>query len=88
MVVLDPFRQLRDLDNTSPQFHKELIDFFGGDDYRDVFPKLETEDLEWLAEYLDGVSLRIIFVHIVLSIGVGSPKCFRSRKPRIPVVFA
>lgn len=88
MIPPGPLRQLRHLDKTSPQFREQLDDFFRGDGYRDVFPKLHNEDLAWLAEYLDSVGLQIIFLRPALSIGVGSQQYFRPRKPRIPVMLA
>ena len=58
MIPHNPaLRQLRDLDRTSPEFHEQLSNFFCGDAYRMVFPDLGREDLTWLAEYLDDVSL-------------------------------
>jgi hypothetical protein len=72
MIPLGLFQQLRDLDRTSPQFHEQVADFFRGNEYRGVFPKLQNEDLAWLAEYLDSVGLRTVSLHDKLSIGVGS----------------
>ena len=57
MVLSHPLQQLRDLDKTSPQFHEQLTNFLRGDDYRNGVSNLEGEDLTWLVEYLDGVSL-------------------------------
>lgn len=49
---------LRDLDGTSPQFHKQLSDILRGDEYRNVIPDLQGDDPAWLVEYLDNVSLQ------------------------------
>ena len=57
MIPHDAFHQLHGLDRTSPQFHEQLSNFFSGDVYRSVFPDLEGEDLAWLVECLDSVSL-------------------------------
>ena len=57
MIPHDPFEQLRNLDKTSPQFHEQLNKFLHGDVYQNVFLGLESDDLVWFVEYLDGVSL-------------------------------
>jgi len=49
--------QLRGFDRASPQFHKDLSNFLRSEGYRGVVPSLEGEDLTWLVEYLDSVSL-------------------------------
>ena len=49
--------QLRGFDRTSPQFHKHLSNFLRSEGYRSVVPNLRGEDLAWLVEYLDSVSL-------------------------------
>lgn len=79
-----PLLQLRDLDKTSPQFHKQLIDFLRGNEYKNVVPSLQNEDLAWLIEYLDSVSLQTVFSRFVLNAGVGPLRYFRSHKPCIP----
>ena len=56
MVPHDPFEQLRNLDKTSPQFHEQLNNFLHGDVCQSVLSGLESEDLVWFVEYLDGVS--------------------------------
>ena len=48
---------LRDLDKTSPHFHNQLIDSLRGKAYQDVVSSLQGEDLVWLVNYLDNVSL-------------------------------
>ena len=72
MIPQNPIQQLCDLDKTSPQFHERLGAFFRGDVYRTVFPGLQSEGLALLVEYLDSVSLRIILLHTMLNITVGS----------------
>jgi len=57
MVLHNPLRQLHDLDRASPQFHDQLSCFLRGNEYQNVFPNLKSEDLAWLVEYLDCVSL-------------------------------
>ena len=54
---------LRDLDRTSPQFHRRLSTLLGGPECRGVVSSLEGEDLAWLVEYLDNVSLQVIPLH-------------------------
>ena len=56
MIPTNPLQPLHDLDRTSPQFHEQLNDFLRGDEYRNVLPGLQNEDLVWLVEYLDSVS--------------------------------
>ena len=60
MIPHNPLQSLHDLDKTSSQFHQQLIEFLRGDEYQDVVPTLQPEDLAWLVEYLDNVSLPII----------------------------
>ena len=57
MTPHKPLQQLHDLDRTSPQFYEQLTNFLRGKEYRNVFPNLQNEDLAWLVEYLDNVSL-------------------------------
>jgi hypothetical protein len=60
MIRLSPLQQLRDLDTASPQFHEQLSSCLRGSEYRNAVPNLQGEDLAWLVEYLDGVSLQTI----------------------------
>ena len=57
MSPSSPLQSLRGLDRASPHFHSQLIDLLRGNEYRDVIPSLEGEDLAWLVDYLDDVSL-------------------------------
>ena len=59
-----PLQSFRDLDRTSPQFHRQLSALLGGNEYRGVISSLEGEDLAWLVEYLDNVSLQAILLHL------------------------
>ena len=52
-----PLQTLRDLSRASPHFHSQLIDLLRGNEYRDVIPSLQGQDLAWLVDYLDNVSL-------------------------------
>ena len=70
MNSCDPFQQLRDLDGTSPQFHTQLTSFFCGNVYQDALPRLRSEDLAWLIEYLNNVRLQVIFLRATLNSGV------------------
>ena len=88
MVLFSPFPQLHDLDRTSSEFCEQLNTFFRGDEYRGVFPKLQCEELAWLGEYLDSVSLQATFLCTALSIVVGACRHFRSCRPRIPAMLA
>ena len=67
---------LHDLDRTSPQFYEQLIDFLRSNEYEDVVPSLQNEDLTWLVEYLDSVSLQTTSLHSPLNAGVGSRRYF------------
>lgn len=88
MILHNHLQPLHDLDRSSPQFHKQLIEFLRGNEYRDVVPILQGEDLAWLVEYLDNVSLRAIFSHFALNAWVGPCRYFRSCKPRVPAISA
>lgn len=48
-------QQLHDLDKTSPRFHQRLRDLIHGEEYRNLFSKLQSKDLACLAEYLNDV---------------------------------
>ena len=74
----NPLQPLYDLDRTSPQFHKHLTNFFRRSEYQNVVPSLKSEDLTWLVEYLDSVSLPTISPHSVFNTCVGSRRYFRS----------
>jgi len=50
-------KQLRDFDRASPRFHEHLSNFLRSEGYRGAIPSLQSEDLAWLIEYLDNVSL-------------------------------
>jgi len=53
-------KQLRGFDRTSSQFHKHLSSFLRSEGYRSAVPNLQGEDLAWLVEYLESVSLQTI----------------------------
>lgn len=72
MIPHHPLQELHDLDKASPQFHEQLRDFLRGDVYRGALQNLKSEDLALLVEYLDSVSLHIIFPPAALNIGAGS----------------
>ena len=57
MTPPDSLQQLHDLDRASPLFHKQISEFLRGKEYRDAVPNLKGEELTWLVEYLDSVSL-------------------------------
>jgi hypothetical protein len=57
MSLPNPLQQLHDLDRASPQFHEQLSSFLRGEEYQNAVPNLQGEDLAWLVEYLDSVSL-------------------------------
>ena len=84
MSPSNPLRALRDLDRTSPHFHNQLIDLLRGKEYRDVIPSLEGEDLAWLVDYLDDVSLHSVSPHPALTAGTGPLPYLRSQWRHIP----
>ena len=72
MIRPNPLQQLRDLDSTSPHFHERLGKCLRGSEYQNAVPNLQGEDLVWLVEYLDGVSLQSVPLHSAFNAGVGS----------------
>ena len=78
MSPSNPLQTLRDLDKTSPHFHNQLIDLLRGNEYRDVIPSLQGEDLAWLVDYLDGVSFHTISHHLALTTDTGPLRYLRS----------
>jgi len=56
----DVLEQLRGFDRASPQFRNHLSNFLRSEGYRGAVPSLQGEDLAWLVEYLDSVSLQTI----------------------------
>ena len=84
----DPFQRLRDLDRTSPLFHKQLTSFFCGSVYKDALPYLRSKDSAWLIEYLNNVRLQVLFLHAALNSGIDSRRYFRSRSARVPRIPA
>ena len=65
MVTSNPLQRLRDLDR---EFHRQLIDILHGDEYRDVVPNLEDEDVAWLVGFLDSVNLQVSLFRSVLKL--------------------
>lgn len=89
MIPHDPFGQLRNLDKTSPQFPEQVSNFLHGDVYQSVFPGLESDNLVWFVEYLDGVSLHPSVLHCVaLRTVVGSCWYFKSYNPDVQGILA
>ena len=60
MTPPDALAQLRSFDRASPESHKHLSNLLRSEGYRSVVPTLQGEDLAWLVEYLDSVSLQTI----------------------------
>jgi len=79
---------LHDLDRASPQFYEQLVDFLRGNWYRDVVPGLQNEDLAWLVEYLDNVSLRTTSPRFTLNDGIGSLRYLRYRQCLVSEITA
>ena len=66
MILHTPLQPLCDLDRGSPQFHEQLAAFLGGNEYQVIFPTLHGDDLTWLVEYLDSVSIQSPSSHSAL----------------------
>lgn len=60
MIPLNALQQLYNLEGASPQFLKQLSNFIRKEEYRNAIPNLQGEDLTWLVECLDSVSLHTI----------------------------
>ena len=60
MSLPNVLEQLRGFDRASPQFHKHLSNLLRSEGYRNAVSILQGEDLAWLVEYLDSVSLQTI----------------------------
>jgi len=88
MSTHNVLKQLHGLNRTSSQFHKRLSDLLHSERYRSAVPNLQGEDLAWLVDYLDSVSLQSISPKSVLNIVVGSDVHFKSREPRVPGILA
>ena len=52
----DPLHQLRDLDQSKPEFPNNLTSLLEGQGYRDRVAGLDHDELLWLVEYLEVVS--------------------------------
>lgn len=78
MIPPNPLQRLHDLDPASPQFHKQLSNFLRGGEYRNAFTDLQSEDLTWLVEHLDRVSLQTtLLLHT---------QCRRRSSPVYPIL--
>ena len=75
--------QLRGFDRASPQFHKHLSNFLRSEGYRSAIPNLQGEDVAWLVEYLDSVSLYTVSLSSEPKTVVGSHVRVKSREPCI-----
>ena len=80
MSPSDPLQSLRNLDRTSPHFHNQLIDLLRGNEYRDAIPSLEGEDLAWLVNHLDDVSLHNVSPHPTFTAGTDPLRHLRSQQ--------
>jgi len=80
--------QLRGFDRASPQFHEHISNFLRSDGYRSAVPSLQGEDLAWLVEYLDSVSLYTVSLSSEPKTVVGSHVRVKSCEPRVPGILA
>ena len=81
-------KQLHGLDRTSSQFHKRLSGLLRSEGYRSAVPNLQGEDLAWLVDYLESVSLQTISPKSAPNNIVGSDVYFKSCEPRVPGILA
>ena len=79
MTPPNPLQKLRDLDRTSPHFHKQLTDFLRGDEYRDAAPSLQGKGLVWFVNYPDNVDLRTVSSRSTLIAGAGPRRYLQSQ---------
>jgi len=81
-------KQLHGLDRTSSQFHKHLSSFLRSEGYRGAVPNLQGEDLAWLVDYLESVSLQTISPKSPPNTVLGSDVYFKPCEPRVPGILA
>ena len=82
MAPSNPLQKLRDIDRTSPHFHHHLIDFLRGNEYQNIAPSLQGEDLTWLVDYLDNVGLHTVSPRSPFTSGIGPLRYHRfQRRP-------
>ena len=86
MILLKPLQRLRDLDIASPKFQKQLTNCLQGTG--SAVSGFQGEDLAWLVEYLDGVSLQTTSPHSPLIDRADPRRYSRSRKCHIPGIVA
>ena len=81
-------KQFQGLDRTSSQFHKRLSGLLRSERYRSAVPNLQGEDLAWLVDYLESVSIQTIPPKSAPDTVVGSGVYFKSCEPRLPGILA
>ena len=81
-------KKLHGLDRTSSQFHKRLSGLLRSEAYRSAVPNLQDEDVAWLVDYLESVSLQTISPKSAPNTVLGSDVYFKSCKPRVPGILA
>ena len=81
-------KQLHGLDRTSSQFHKRLSGLLRSEGYRSAVPNLQGEDLAWLVDYLESVSLQTISLTFLPNAVLGSDVYLKPREPCIPGILA
>ena len=60
-------RQLRHLDESSPNFHDQLTSVLSGEKYEQSVPNLQNNDLVFLVDYLDKVRRHVALPTLRLS---------------------
>jgi len=88
MSTHNVLKQLHGLDRTSSQFHKRLSGLLHSEAYRSAVPNLQGEELAWLVDYLESVSIQTISPKSVPNTVVGSGVYFKSCEPRVPGILA
>ena len=87
MSTHNVLKQLHGLDRTSSQFHKRLSGLLRSEAYRSAVPNLQGEDLAWLVDYLENVSIQSISPKSAPDTFLGSDVYFKSCEPRVPRIF-
>ena len=88
MSTHNVLKQLHGLDRTSSQFHKRLSGLLRSERYRSAVPNLQGEDLAWLVDYLESVSIQSISLKSASNTVIGSGVYFKSYESRLPGILA
>ena len=67
MTSQNLLQQLRDLDESSPEYHDQLSNMIYGEEYKRCVGGLQGDDLVELVDYLDKVRCRVALLRLYLS---------------------